>query len=258
MTQAPIQKTMAASDWALLVVLSIVWGGSFLFIGVAVRELPPLTIVAVRVVTAALALLVTLMLVGLALPRDPSGLGGLLGHVDPQQCDPLHADRLGTEPYRQRVGLDSQCHDAALHSDRGALPDGRRAPHGAEIRRRHRGLRRRCGDDRRRRFRFSGHEHPGTAGHSRRGPVLRLFRCVRAALQDHGHSAACDGRRAGDGLERASAAGSPPHRSALDIGDAWYRDHRVARGPRPRLDGLRLSDLLPPAGAGRGHECRSA
>ena len=62
MTQAPIQKTMAASDWALLAVLSIVWGGSFLFIGVAVRELPPLTIVAVRVVTAALALLVTLRL----------------------------------------------------------------------------------------------------------------------------------------------------------------------------------------------------
>lgn len=79
MTQAPIQKTMAASDWALLAVLSIVWGGSFLFIGVAVRELPPLTIVAVRVVTAALALLVTLRLVRVALPRTRQAWAAFLG-----------------------------------------------------------------------------------------------------------------------------------------------------------------------------------
>jgi len=79
MTQAPIQKTMAASDWALLAVLSLVWGGSFLFIGVAVRELPPLTIVAVRVVTAALALLVTLRLVGVALPRTRQAWAAFLG-----------------------------------------------------------------------------------------------------------------------------------------------------------------------------------
>ena len=79
MTQAPIQKTMAASDWALLAVLSLVWGGSFLFIGVAVRELPPLTIVAVRVVTAALALLVTLRLVGVALPCTRQAWAAFLG-----------------------------------------------------------------------------------------------------------------------------------------------------------------------------------
>jgi drug/metabolite transporter (DMT)-like permease len=69
MTQASIQKTMTASDWALLAILSIVWGGSFLFVGVAVRELPPLTIVALRVVTAASALLLTLRLMGVDLPR---------------------------------------------------------------------------------------------------------------------------------------------------------------------------------------------
>jgi len=69
MTQASIQKTMTASDWALLAILSIVWGGSFLFVGVAVRELPPLTIVALRVVTAASALLLTVRLMGVDLPR---------------------------------------------------------------------------------------------------------------------------------------------------------------------------------------------
>ncbi|WP_247654463.1 DMT family transporter [Microvirga sp. HBU67558] len=60
---------MTASDWALLTVLSVVWGGSFLFVGVAVRELPPLTIVALRVLTAAMALLLVLRLTGVDLPR---------------------------------------------------------------------------------------------------------------------------------------------------------------------------------------------
>ena len=79
MTQASIQKTMTASDWALLAILSIVWGGSFLFVGVAVRELPPLTIVALRVVTAASALLLTLRLMGLDLPRTRQVWSAFLG-----------------------------------------------------------------------------------------------------------------------------------------------------------------------------------
>jgi drug/metabolite transporter (DMT)-like permease len=39
---------------ALLVLLSILWGGSFFFTGVALRELPPLTIVLARASIAAL------------------------------------------------------------------------------------------------------------------------------------------------------------------------------------------------------------
>jgi hypothetical protein len=34
---------MDQRDWGLLVLLSILWGGSFFFNGVALRELPPLT-----------------------------------------------------------------------------------------------------------------------------------------------------------------------------------------------------------------------
>jgi drug/metabolite transporter (DMT)-like permease len=79
MTQAAVQKTMTASDWALLAVLSIVWGGSFLFVGVAVRELPPLTIVALRVVTAALTLLLVLKLMGVDLPRTRQAWAAFLG-----------------------------------------------------------------------------------------------------------------------------------------------------------------------------------
>jgi len=45
------------ADWLLLILLSIVWGASFIFIGIAVKELPTLLIVFVRVTLAAAILL---------------------------------------------------------------------------------------------------------------------------------------------------------------------------------------------------------
>ncbi|MGO4706285.1 DMT family transporter [Microvirga sp. 2MCAF38] len=65
-----VQPTMNARDWALLIGLSIVWGGSFLFVGIAVKELPPFTIVALRVSIAAIALIGVLRVMGVGLPRD--------------------------------------------------------------------------------------------------------------------------------------------------------------------------------------------
>ena len=70
MTKPSIQQTMTASDWALLLLLSLIWGGSFLFIGVAVKELPPFTIVASRVVIAALVLRLAVGVMGVAIPRE--------------------------------------------------------------------------------------------------------------------------------------------------------------------------------------------
>jgi drug/metabolite transporter (DMT)-like permease len=61
---------MSAQDWGLLAALSLLWGGSFLFVGVAVQELPPLTVVALRVSLAALALLLALRMAGIAFPRS--------------------------------------------------------------------------------------------------------------------------------------------------------------------------------------------
>lgn len=66
-----LRKSMGAAEWGLLVALSVIWGGSFFFTGVAVRELPPFTIVALRVGLAALALLVLIRALGLAMPRQP-------------------------------------------------------------------------------------------------------------------------------------------------------------------------------------------
>lgn len=43
---------MGLQDWGLIVILSVLWGGSFFFVGVAVKEMPPLTIVLCRVALA--------------------------------------------------------------------------------------------------------------------------------------------------------------------------------------------------------------
>lgn len=71
MTQnSSISPAVVNADWLLLVLLSIVWGGSFIFIGVAVKELPTLLIVFVRVALAAAILLPVHWLWQGALPRD--------------------------------------------------------------------------------------------------------------------------------------------------------------------------------------------
>lgn len=62
-----------------MVVLSLLWGGSFFFIAVAVAELPPFTIVAARVAIAALALHVVLRLTGGRLPTSAAALAAFAG-----------------------------------------------------------------------------------------------------------------------------------------------------------------------------------
>jgi drug/metabolite transporter (DMT)-like permease len=63
-----IAPSMGWREWGLLVTLSILWGGSFFFIGVAVSELPTFTIVALRVLFAALSLAVFFAVTGRAIP----------------------------------------------------------------------------------------------------------------------------------------------------------------------------------------------
>jgi drug/metabolite transporter (DMT)-like permease len=62
-----------ARDWSLLAVLSVLWGGSFFFNGVVLRELPPLTVVLLRVALAAMILLPVLRAYRI---RFPVGLSG--------------------------------------------------------------------------------------------------------------------------------------------------------------------------------------
>ncbi|MDN4982477.1 DMT family transporter [Bradyrhizobium sp. WYCCWR 13022] len=77
-----------ARDWSLLAVLSILWGGSFFFNGAALRELPPLTLVFLRVALGAAILLPLLGRQGISFPRGVAGwkpffVIGLLNNVVP-------------------------------------------------------------------------------------------------------------------------------------------------------------------------------
>lgn len=66
----PEIKTMSLFEWLLLIILSILWGGSFFFVGVAVKVLPPFTIVALRVTLAAIILLPVVYITGLRMPAN--------------------------------------------------------------------------------------------------------------------------------------------------------------------------------------------
>ncbi|MGJ4947531.1 DMT family transporter [Bradyrhizobium sp. HKCCYLS20291] len=64
---------MDARDWSLLGLLSLLWSGSFIFNGLALKELPPLTLVLLRIVLAAAILLPILRWRGLGLPKGIAG-----------------------------------------------------------------------------------------------------------------------------------------------------------------------------------------
>lgn len=79
---------MALTQWFLLAILSALWGGSFLFVGIAVQELPAFTIVLWRVTLAAAILVPVVLAMGLRLPstmRDwwPFLVMALLNNVIP-------------------------------------------------------------------------------------------------------------------------------------------------------------------------------
>ncbi len=69
---------MSLVNWGLLILLSLLWGGSFFFNGVAVKEIPVLTVVFFRVAIAAFALLVFLKEKGISLRLPLSLIGSFL------------------------------------------------------------------------------------------------------------------------------------------------------------------------------------
>src|SRR5215212_5279167 len=70
-----INQQMSGREWAILLLLAVIWGGAFMFIGVAVRHVDPLTYVWLRLSIAAIGMLVFLKLKGerLGLPRQVWG-----------------------------------------------------------------------------------------------------------------------------------------------------------------------------------------
>ncbi len=85
---SPNDNRIDARDWLLLAVLSVLWGGSFFFNGAALRELPPLTLVLLRVALGAAILLPLMRMQRVAFPRGLAGWTpfvtiGLLNNVIP-------------------------------------------------------------------------------------------------------------------------------------------------------------------------------
>ena len=84
----PNDTRIDARDWSLLAVLSILWGGSFFFNGAALRELPPLTLVFLRVALGSAMLLPLLRMQGISFPKSttawkPFAVMGLFNNVIP-------------------------------------------------------------------------------------------------------------------------------------------------------------------------------
>lgn len=81
-------KAMGPLEWVLLILLSVLWGGSFFFGEVALSELQPFTIVLGRVSVAAIALYLIVRATGHRMPTSPKMWGtflmmGLLNNLIP-------------------------------------------------------------------------------------------------------------------------------------------------------------------------------
>ncbi len=88
MKESTVNRTMGLRDWGLVLGLSVIWGGTFFFVAIAVKALPPLTLVFLRVALAAAVLAFIVPAVGLRLPGDRKTWSaffsiGLLNNVIP-------------------------------------------------------------------------------------------------------------------------------------------------------------------------------
>jgi drug/metabolite transporter (DMT)-like permease len=70
MTALMTARETLAIEYLLLGLLALLWGSSYLFIKIAVAEIPPITLIALRVGGAALFLFVVLFWRGRRMPRD--------------------------------------------------------------------------------------------------------------------------------------------------------------------------------------------
>jgi len=85
------------AELPLLALLALLWGSSYLFIEIAVTEIPPITLIAIRVTSAAAFLLVVMMLQKETLPRDASTWWMLL--LQQHRC--MDGARLGSTVRRR-------------------------------------------------------------------------------------------------------------------------------------------------------------
>jgi drug/metabolite transporter (DMT)-like permease len=68
--EALVNRSMNRDEWLALLLLSVLWGGSFFFAGVLIKTLPPFTIVFLRVGLAAVILNALLKVLGKRMPSS--------------------------------------------------------------------------------------------------------------------------------------------------------------------------------------------
>jgi drug/metabolite transporter (DMT)-like permease len=88
MNSAIINSRMGLVEWTMLVLLSMLWGGSYYFVEIALLEWSPLLIVGVRVFVASIVIWGVVLAAGLPIPRSLSAWMaffwmGLLNNVFP-------------------------------------------------------------------------------------------------------------------------------------------------------------------------------
>ena len=114
---------MTIGEWGLLVLLSVLWGGSFFFTKVIVQQVPPFTLVLVRFTLAAGVLGAYLKAQGTPVPWTVAawaafaGMGALNNLIPVAHC-------LEPEDHSKRAVVRADCHDAGvLHPGRPLLHD---------------------------------------------------------------------------------------------------------------------------------------
>lgn len=88
MQASPPSPVMSLREWGMLLLLSLLWGGTFLFARIAVLEIPPLTVVLARVAIAALVLNIVLLFLTTRFQHSWSvwakfGIMGLINNIIP-------------------------------------------------------------------------------------------------------------------------------------------------------------------------------
>src|SRR5688500_12611310 len=88
---SPSHSSFRPRDAALLLLLALIWGNSFLFIKLAVQAVPPLWIVTIRMVLGACLLFIIARVTGEQAPSDlksfvKMGVIGIFGSALPWAC----------------------------------------------------------------------------------------------------------------------------------------------------------------------------
>ena len=90
-----MNRGISLTDWGLLLAASVLVGSTFLFINIAVEEISPLVIAALRALISALICWIVMRASGVRLPRTRQGWTPLLLARSADRGDPLRYSRMG-------------------------------------------------------------------------------------------------------------------------------------------------------------------